>query len=330
LTLPPNKRHLAQETSVVRDQCLVVDGGATGSAPIPRPSTRVLSGDKRPWIRLSIAGGDLHIIDCKDPHLGVSLVAPSGSPPPFIRLPRHASINRTGMDNLATSSRHCQLLKRAEGFSKKNLVRGASRHIFSTSNYVRLGAVPRRSATGNGISKEQSMLSKNDWSELCTTVTEYEKLYRAFIPTAEVRRLSSARSIIDFPSLKASVPVTVSGGGNGDTFSSLAFCKNAHANVHVDSDMCQGLVVLHQPGVQYLYRQHILAYFCFPCHGVAVPLRPGDAIIFNPCEPHCLSSPVDLSKESYSVAMYLKTSVVGLNNNSLPLTDLENYVYHNI
>ena len=130
MSLPPNKRHLAQESTVVRDQCLVVDGGATGSAPIPRPSSCVLSGDKRPWIRLSIAGGDLHIIDCKDPHLGVSLVAPRRSPPPFIRLPRHASINRTGMDNLATSSRHCQLLKRAEGFSKKNLVRGATRHIF--------------------------------------------------------------------------------------------------------------------------------------------------------------------------------------------------------
>jgi hypothetical protein len=49
---------------------------------------------------------------------------------------------------------------------------------------------------------------------------------------------------------------------------------------------------VHEPGIHYVYRQHILAYFCFPWHGVAVPLRPGDAIIFSPCKPQCLSAPV--------------------------------------
>ena len=38
----------------------------------------------------------------------------------------------------------------------------------------------------------------------------------------------------------------------------------------------------------YVYRQHLLAYFCFPCLGVAVSLHPGDAIIFNPLKPYCL------------------------------------------
>jgi hypothetical protein len=229
------------------------------------------------------------------------------------------------MDDFQRSSRFCDLLKIAEGFSKKTLVRGATRHIFSSSNYVRLGAVPRRNATGNGISREQSMMSEQEWNEICVTTSRYEKLYRSFISTEDVQRISSARSVIAFPSF--SPPPSQNGFRQEGTFASLAFCKNAHANVHVDSDMCQGMIVVHEPGAHYVYRQHILAYFCFPCHGVAVPLRPGDTIIFNPCEPHCLSSPVDGTKEYYSVAMYLKTSVVGLNNNSLPLSSVEEYIY---
>ena len=35
---------------------------------------------------------------------------------------------------------------------------------------------------------------------------------------------------------------------------------------------------------------HVLAYFCFPTIGVAVPLRSGDHLLFNPAVPHIISS----------------------------------------
>jgi hypothetical protein len=38
--------------------------------------------------------------------------------------------------------------------------------------------------------------------------------------------------------LKSPVLDKSSGVGNGPTFASLNFCKNDHANVHVDSDTC--------------------------------------------------------------------------------------------
>ena len=34
----------------------------------------------------------------------------------------------------------------------------------------------------------------------------------------------------------------------------------------------------------------VIAYFCFPTLGVAVPLRPGDNFMFNALIPHCISS----------------------------------------
>ena len=112
---------------------------------------------------------------------------------------------------------------------------------------------------------------------------------------------------------------------------SLSCCRNIHANSHVDCDMCQGMmVVLHQPGVQYTYREEPLAYLCFPCLGCAVPLCPGNSIIFNPHNPRGLSSTIDPSVEIYSVGMYLKTSIAGMNDTSLPLTDTQPYTKNNL
>jgi hypothetical protein len=34
----------------------------------------------------------------------------------------------------------------------------------------------------------------------------------------------------------------------------------------------------------------VVVYFCFPTLGVAVPLRPGDFLMFNALIPHCISS----------------------------------------
>jgi hypothetical protein len=68
------------------------------------------------------------------------------------------------------------------------------------------------------------------------------------------------------------------------------------------------------------------AYFCFPRQGVALAMRPGDYIIFNPIEPHCLSMRETFyeSKEVYVISYYLKSSIVGLHNNSIPLDKFAN------
>ena len=100
--------------------------------------------------------------------------------------------------------------------------------------------------------------------------------------------------------------------------------------MHVDDDFCQGLVTVQQEGVLYEYRMEPVAYFCFPCLGVAVPLRPGDVIIFNARKPHCLSSQVRPEQECYAIGMYLKTNMVGLNGNSTSLTSDQELIYNNI
>ena len=60
----------------------------------------------------------------------------------------------------------------------------------------------------------------------------------------------------------------------------------------------------------------VICYFAFPRLGMAVALRPGDYLLFNPQEYHCISSRCEIEKEIYSISSYLKTAIVGLNDNS--------------
>ena len=61
--------------------------------------------------------------------------------------------------------------------------------------------------------------------------------------------------------------------------------------------------------------------FCFPTLGVAIPT--GDYLMFNPLIPHCISSRCKYKDEIMRVSMYLKTEIAGLNNNNLPLNELQ-------
>ena len=76
---------------------------------------------------------------------------------------------------------------------------------------------------------------------------------------------------------------------------------------------------------KYEFDDPIVIYFCFLTLGIAVPLRPGDFIIFNALIPHCVSSRCRQADEVMCISMYLKSSVVGLNDNLLPL---DNKQYH--
>jgi hypothetical protein len=71
---------------------------------------------------------------------------------------------------------------------------------------------------------------------------------------------------------------------------------------------------------KYELHGNIVVYFCFPTLGVAVPLRRGDFLLFNALIPHCILSRCKQTNNIYCVSMYLKSAIVGMNNNLMPLT----------
>jgi hypothetical protein len=67
----------------------------------------------------------------------------------------------------------------------------------------------------------------------------------------------------------------------------------------------------------------VVVYFCLPALGVAVLLRPGDYLMSNSLVPHCISSRCNNRDDVIVLSMYMKTSLVGMNNNKLEITLLQ-------
>ncbi len=67
-----------------------------------------------------------------------------------------------------------------------------------------------------------------------------------------------------------------------------------------------------------MYQNDDQVVCCFgsPQIGIAVALQPGDILMFNPQEPHFISLCCNKDDNIYCISSYLKTQVVGLNNNS--------------
>jgi hypothetical protein len=74
----------------------------------------------------------------------------------------------------------------------------------------------------------------------------------------------------------------------------------------------------------------IVFYFCFPMLGVALPIRPGDYFMFNAVIPHCISSRCKLEDNVICVLFYLKTAIVGMNDNNLSLTPKQSAIIHQL
>jgi hypothetical protein len=70
---------------------------------------------------------------------------------------------------------------------------------------------------------------------------------------------------------------------------------------------------------KYGLHDDVVVYFCFLTLGVAVSLRPGDFLLFNALIPHCILSQCKQGNNIYCVSMYLKSAIVGMNNNLLHL-----------
>ena len=94
--------------------------------------------------------------------------------------------------------------------------------------------------------------------------------------------------------------------GNEALFPAMVVQKNPFLNCHTDPDFNYALVTIvsrEVPGAG--ISDDVVCYFCFPTLGVAVPLRSGDMLFFNPKIPHCVSARIDPTKDSFCVSFYM-------------------------
>ena len=313
------------EHSRFNTTCLVFDGGNYESTKLqcPELSTKRHGGlekdvknttkKKLPWKCLNISMGDLWIADTLDPLKGIT--HPGAL---FTRIPRMAALSLTGMDSLEVSNRLCQSLLLGYQCQGRSLHRGNARRIFSDHKYVCLGVQPNRASHGvRDATHHREQMPSHAWNCILDMIKNTEKALTSFVQTDVIRDLNYARDLLKFKTMS---PSALYEGSSAKIFGGVAFGVNVHHSCHTDKDYTHSIVSVHLSGHHYQLDDRIVAYFCFPRIGIAVALRPGDLLVFNPSEPHAISSRCSEGDQVYCLSMYLKTAVVGLNDNIIKLS----------
>jgi hypothetical protein len=144
--------------------------------------------------------------------------------------------------------------------------------------------------------------------------------FREIAQHAVLSRLDLAKRVIPFKTFTSSRANQPS-NFHARFFSGIAFGTNVFLSCHTYADFTFSIIqVILKGKSQYVPDNEVEVYFCFPTITVAVPLRPGDYVLFNATIPHCISSRCKFEDEIVVTSSYLKTLVVSMNNNNLPLT----------
>ena len=292
----------------IRNNIVVCDGGATDLDAI----------DSRFGIHyLRIRDGDLWVADTLNASLGLRHIVPGGDKSPvFIRLPRVDSI-RIMKNGLGV----CMAMKACAMTQHQPLSRGTLNCVFADdgNKYCCVGAQPGRAKRGvqSGLYRLKNGLPSKEWDLLHKVLKRGEYAFDRYMDTEVIQHITSAKSRVHFKTMEPSP--SSSSKKQARYYNGLGFGINVYLRSHVDMDFTMSIVQAHIDNHNYANDDKIICYFAFPRIGVAVALRPGDFLLFNPQEPHSVSSRCNREDDIFIISSYLKTAVVGLNDNSNPI-----------
>jgi hypothetical protein len=192
--------------------------------------------------------------------------------------------------------------------------------VFGGKKYCCVGAKANRSQRGvtPGLFRAGG-ITESDWNCVVKAAKRCEHAFYSFADTATIRHIREARELVQWEGIH--------GAGNQSAstsiYSGIAFGVNVFLRAHVDEDYTYSVIQVHVDNKDYVVDDEVVCYFCFPCLGVAIPLRPGDFLLINALEYHCLSSRCSEDYNLFAVSSYLKTAVVGGNDNSIALSSEE-------
>ena len=289
----------------ITKRIVVCDGGKTDSDGI-RPTREDI-------YCLRIRDGDLWVADTSNSSLGLRHVWKHDTFSTFIRLPR-----RESLQILNDSRELCKAMRLCALTQRQSLTRGKQRRVYSSSKhkYCCVGIQPGRNVRGviSGHYRIQQGFPSKQWDIFHNTLNQAEHAFDKYVNTDVIRHVTCAKSRIKFATM---VPTASSVKSNPTRYySGLGFGVNVHLRAHTDNDFTMSIVQAHIDTQEYKDNDPVICYFAFPRLGMAVALRPGDFLLFNPQEHHCISSRCQNENEIYSMSSYLKTAIVGLNDNS--------------
>ena len=160
----------------------------------------------------------------------------------------------------------------------------------------------------------------------------YETCWISFCSFADhcvLSHLHHAKKLVPFKKFSSTVDKT--SALSSDFCGGIAFGSNVFLCCHTDANFTMSISQVFLKGqLKYWINDHTIAYFCFPTLGVAVTLRPGDYFMFNALILHCISSRCNTEDEIMCTSVYLKTTIVGMHNNALELTEKQSQIVQKV
>lgn len=204
---------------------------------------------------------------------------------------------------------------------KKTNNRGGKRAPISETghSYTTFGTAPSRNTIGCREVLHGMDLDKATHAEVSRYFKAVEAIVLQYISSAKLRGLKAAKER-DGKNNWSCFPLhsDSSSKKNTNIWASLSLGKNVFLPLHTDLDFWLSCTTVLTKQMS----DEICNYFCFPEQGLAVAMRPGDLLIFDPTVPHCVSSRA-CDCDVQCMSFYLKTAVVGGNDNSQQLSEAD-------
>jgi hypothetical protein len=204
---------------------------------------------------------------------------------------------------------------------RQSLARGTNNHVFTENGnkYCCIGAQPGRAERGvqSGLYRLKHRFPSKEWDTIHRVLKRTEYAFDRYMDTDIIQHISCARSQVEFKTMEPSPSSTHKKSAR--YYNGLGFGINVYLRSHINWDFTMSIVQAHINNHDYQVNDRILCYFAFPRIGTAVALQPGDFLLFNPQEPHSISTCCKSGDKIFCISSYLKTDAVGLNDNSNPV-----------
>ena len=255
-------------------------------------------------LSISIAHEQMYVPPIVQPSIGIRREDNDGEIT-FCLCPRTRALHITNLFYQETVTNLWNAFSSLERVQRFSIPRGKDKPVFGPYKYTgAMGWQPKRNGTGITSSYHYRKLKTSEISSIHSHIYKLEQLMIEYSSPQTVRMLQSAKSLMNWPTI-----------GSCDVYSAIACGRNVYLSAHVDNDFTYSIVTIHSNLGSYRIDDEIVGYFCFPRIGTAVPLRPGDVLIFNAREPHCVSSRYNARDDILCLSVYLKSSIVGGNDN---------------
>jgi hypothetical protein len=279
-------------TDFIKNNIVVCNGGNDHKCVLSPPLNTT-------WHCLRICNGDLWVANTVNPNIGLWYSHHDGFLI-FVHLPRVDSFNI-----MRKSRQLCSAVCSCAKNQHTTLSRGTQNHVFVEDNH-------KYCCVGSQYRLKNGFQSK-EWDVIHNVLRRSEYIFDRYMDTEVIQHITAAKKRVNYRTMD---PLPLSSGvKSARIYNGMGFGINVYLRSHTNQDFMMSIVQAHIDECLYTASDSIVCYFCFPRIGTAIALRPGDFLIFNPQEPHLISSRCNPEDDVYCISSYLKTAIVGLNDN---------------